>query len=130
MEDPSFTVWLTESGNGGQDALRAVMALAGLSPWHSKLLLKSAPATVLEDIPFDAATDAVRRLQQAGVHATAQCTWCDRTVPGDGTPLDPSPCASRFWPAAHCRANSLVTCGCDFCTTHWPLVTGDLPTTR
>ncbi|MET8544488.1 hypothetical protein ABZW03_28175 [Kitasatospora sp. NPDC004799] len=92
--------------------------MTGLSLWHSKLLLGSAPAVVLEDFPFDMAVAAARRLREAGVPAAIRCTWCDRTVSGDETPLDPGPCAARFWPPAHCRANSLTSCDCEFCSTY------------
>lgn len=51
MEVPGFTVLVTESGNRGQKALQAVRAVTGLSLWHSKLLLGSVPAAVLEDAP-------------------------------------------------------------------------------
>ncbi|MEU3563789.1 ribosomal protein L7/L12 [Kitasatospora sp. NPDC006786] len=120
MEDPQFTALVTGPGDAGPDALRAVRAVTGLSLWHSKLLLGSAPVVVLEDVPFDTAVGAARRLREAGVPAAVRCTWCDRTVPGDGTPLDPEPCASRYWPTAHCLANSLTSCGCGFCGTYGP----------
>ncbi|MFJ6770154.1 hypothetical protein ACIQOV_04095 [Kitasatospora sp. NPDC091257] len=71
-------------------------------------------------VPFDTAVVAVRRLREAGVPAAVRCTWCDRTVPGDGTPLGPGPCAFRYWPSAHCLANSLTSCDCGFCATFGP----------
>ncbi|MFG2907390.1 ribosomal protein L7/L12 [Kitasatospora sp. NPDC048286] len=116
MEDPQFTALVTGSGNAGPDALRAVRAVTGLSLWHSKLLLGSAPAVVLEEVPFDIAVTAARRLREAGVPAAVRCTWCDRTVPGDEASLDPGPCASRYWPTAHCQANALTSCDCQFCS--------------
>ncbi|WP_329562004.1 ribosomal protein L7/L12 [Kitasatospora sp. NBC_01266] len=118
MEDPGFTVLVTEPGNGGQKALQAIGAVTGLSLWRSKLLLGSAPAAVLEDVPLDMAAVAAQQLQEAGVPATIRCTWCARTVPRDGALLEPGPCASRAWPTAHCRANSLTSCDCGFCSAY------------
>lgn len=130
MEDPQFTLQLTDSGSGGPEALRAVRALTGLSLWRSKLLLESTPATVFEEgVPLEVALHAVRRLQQTGVGAAAQCTWCQRSVPGAGAPLDPGPCESRYWPTAHSAANSLIACDCRFCTTYGPVAAAVLPYT-
>ncbi|MGX1541006.1 ribosomal protein L7/L12 [Streptomyces adustus] len=121
MEEPAFTVLVTESGSGGQQALRAVRAVTGLSLWRSKLLLGGVPAVVLEEVPLDAAVFAARRLRETGVPTAVRCTLCDRTVPRDETLLDPAPCASRYWPAAHCRANSLTSCDCEICSTYGPI---------
>ncbi|MDQ0710628.1 hypothetical protein QFZ55_000080 [Streptomyces luteogriseus] len=120
MEVPGFTVLVIGSGSGGQRALQAVGAVTGLSLWRSKLLLSSTPAAVLDEAPLDTAVVAARRLQEAGVPAAVRCTWCDRTVSRDETLLDPGPCASRYWPAAHCQANSLTSCDCEFCSTYGP----------
>ncbi|MER5597093.1 ribosomal protein L7/L12 [Streptomyces sp. NPDC002265] len=60
MEEPAFTVLVTEFGNVGQKALQAVRAVTGLSLWRSKLLLDSAPAVVLEEAPLDTAVVAAR----------------------------------------------------------------------
>ncbi|MEV6978362.1 hypothetical protein [Kitasatospora sp. NPDC093806] len=121
MEDPQFTVLVTVPGPGGPEALRAVRAVTGLSLWRSRLLLDRVPAAVARDIPFESAVAVVRRLRAGGVGAAVRCDWCARTVPGDGTPLDPLPCASRFWPSAHCAANSLTACDCGFCAAYGPL---------
>ncbi|MFD7877402.1 hypothetical protein ACFV5G_25430 [Streptomyces sp. NPDC059766] len=120
MEVPAFTVLVTESGNVGQRALQAVRVVTGLSLWRSKLLLGSAPAVVLEEAPLDTAVVAARRLQETGVSTAVLCTWCHRTVPRDDSLLDPAPCASRYWPTAHCQANSLTSCHCEFCSTYGP----------
>lgn len=120
MEEPGFTVLVTEPGNGGPRALQAVSAVTGLSLWRSKLLLGNTPATVLDEAPLDTAVVAARRLQEAGVPAAIRCTWCDRMVPRDETLVDPGPCASRYWPTAHCQANSLTSCDCEFCSTYGP----------
>lgn len=121
MESPAFAAEVTGPGNGGPQALRAVAAVTGLSLWRSKLLLGSTPATVLEDSSLGTALAVTRRLTDAGVPAVVRCTVCARTVPREGTPLDPGPCASRHWPTAHCEANSLTTCDCSFCRTYGPL---------
>jgi len=113
-------VLVTESGHGGQEALRAVGAVTGLSLWRGKLLLDRAPVMVLEEAPLDRAAGVARRLQEAGVPAAIRCAWCDRTVPHDGTLLAPGPCSSRYWPTAHCQANSLSSCDCAFCSTYGP----------
>ncbi|MFF4508909.1 ribosomal protein L7/L12 [Streptomyces sp. NPDC001401] len=120
VEVPGFAVLVTEPGKGGQEALQAVRAVTGLSLWRGKLLLDRVPVTVLEEAPLDSATAAARRLQDAGIPAAIRCTWCDRTVPRDGRLLEPGPCASRFWPTAHCQANSLASCDCTFCSTYGP----------
>ncbi|MFJ8443033.1 hypothetical protein [Kitasatospora griseola] len=121
MEDPEFIVRVAESEGRGREVLCTVVSVTGLSLWRSKLLLDSAPTTVLEKGPFDEAVAAARRLQEVGVPAAVSCTWCERTVPRDGTPLDPGPCASRYWPTAHCRANSLTSCDCEFCRAYGPV---------
>jgi len=122
VEEPGFAVLVTEPGKGGQEALQAVRAVTGLSLWRGKLLLERAPVTVLEEGPLARASGAARRLQDAGVPAAIRCTWCDRTVPRDGRLLDPGPCASRFWPTAHCQANCLTSCDCEFCNAYGPIV--------
>ncbi|MFI6849707.1 ribosomal protein L7/L12 [Kitasatospora sp. NBC_00085] len=121
MEDPQFTVLLTDASPRGPAALRAVVAVTNLSLWHSRQLLDSAPATAREDVPFAAAAAATRQLRQAGVPAVIQCDWCRRTLPGDGTLVDPGPCTSQYWPTAHCQANSLTSCDCDWCAAYGPL---------
>ncbi|MEU7337941.1 hypothetical protein [Streptomyces sp. NPDC007074] len=122
MEEPGITVLVTESGAGGHRALQAVKAVTGLSLWRSKLLLGSTPAEVVEEVPLDTAVVAAWRLREAGVPAAVRCTWCDRMLPRDETPLDDQgPCVSRYWPTAHCRANSLSSCDCEFCSTYGPV---------
>jgi hypothetical protein len=121
VEDPEFTVVLTGPSAGGPAALRAVRAATGLSLWRSKQLLNSTPVTVRSDVPFHTAVRTAQDLRQAGVAATVRCNWCRRVLPDDGTPVDPGPCTSRIWPTAHCQANSLTTCDCEFCTTYGPL---------
>ncbi|WP_395297986.1 ribosomal protein L7/L12 [Kitasatospora hibisci] len=115
MEDPAFTVLLTGPSGGGPAALGAVRSATGLSLWRSRRLIDGAPAVVCSDVPFDAATRTAKNLRRAGVAAAVRCGWCRRTVPDDGTLVDPGPCTSPIWPAARCQANSLSTCDCAFC---------------
>ncbi|WP_406210555.1 ribosomal protein L7/L12 [Kitasatospora sp. NBC_01560] len=121
MEDPDFTVLMTGTSPHDPTALKAVRTVTGLSLWRSRQLLDSAPTTVRSGIPFDIAARATRCLRQAGVPAAIRCGWCRRTLPGDDTPVDPGPCASPHWPIAHCQANFMTSCDCDFCEAHGPL---------
>lgn len=121
MEDPEFTIVLAGPSVGGPAALRAVRTATGLSLWRSRQLLDSAPVTVRSDLPFGTAVRTAQDLRQAGIAVTARCNWCRRTLPDDGTLVDPGPCTSRIQPTAHCPANSLTTCSCEFCTTYGPL---------
>lgn len=95
--------------------------MTGLSLWHSGLALDAGTAVLLADIPFEIAAPAARDLRRAGVAVTVRCGACRRTLPEDGAPVDPGPCASRYWPTAHCQANSLTVCDCDYCTAYRPL---------
>ncbi|GAA3037239.1 hypothetical protein GCM10020229_55790 [Kitasatospora albolonga] len=73
-------------------------------------------------VQVDAALDAARRLRATGVEVSVDCTACHRRLPADGTLLDPGPCAELPWLiTAHCRANSLTSCDCWFCTDHGPM---------
>jgi Ribosomal protein L7/L12 C-terminal domain len=121
VEDPGFTVLVTGAPPGGTGPLRAVRTVTGLSLWRARRLLDAAPATLAERIPFDLADDAAHLLREAGVRVVLRCDWCRRALPEDGTPVGPGPCASRYWPVAHCRANSLTSCDCDFCEAYGPL---------
>ncbi|MET8628901.1 ribosomal protein L7/L12 [Kitasatospora sp. NPDC004669] len=120
MEDPQFTVLLTGASPHDPTALKAVRTVTGLSLWRSRQLLDSAPAVVEPEIPFHVAAPAARLLRQAGVPAALQCNWCRRTL-ADDTPVDPGPCASPYFPAAHCQANSTTSCDCAFCVAYGPL---------
>ncbi|WP_333764520.1 ribosomal protein L7/L12 [Streptomyces sp. IBSBF 2390] len=105
MEEPGFCVLLVEAGGRKTDAVRAIQTVAGFSLFESKLLLDRAPAAVTEPGWLEAAQDAAKVLESAGVHTRVVCDWCDRTVNrGDG-PLDPGPCAGPWWPAESCRAS-------------------------
>ncbi len=69
MEEPEFSVLLTEVGTSKLDVIQAVRAIAGLSLWHSKLLLEATPVVVAEDTWFEAADKIAKRLEAAGARA-------------------------------------------------------------
>lgn len=120
MEDPQFTVLLTGTAYSGPPALRAIREVTGLSLWHSRRLPAGAPATVLDEVPYESAAAALLRLRGAGVEAAVRCTCCSRTLPVDGAPVDPAPCRAPYWPTAHCQANSETVCDLDDCPGHDP----------
>ena len=120
MEDPEFTVLLTGIAYSAPAALRAIRVVTGLSLWRSRQLLESAPATARAELPYKSAAAALKHLQQAGVQAALRCEYCARVLPTDGTPVDPGPCRSRYWPTAHCQANSETVCDLDHCPVHDP----------
>ncbi|MFD8086667.1 ribosomal protein L7/L12 [Kitasatospora sp. NPDC059722] len=115
MEAPAFEVRLTGTPARDATALRAVRAVTGLSLWRSRQVLDGPPAVVQAGAPFDIAVRLARQLREAGVPADVRCDWCRRTLPGDGTAVDPGPCASQYWPVAHCGANSVTDCDCWVC---------------
>jgi len=117
VEDPDFIVLLTAAGGGstGPAALRAVRDATGLSLWQSKRLLLDAPTVASGRTAHAVAVRIAEQLRRAGVPAALQCDWCRRTLPEDGAPVDPGPCASPYWPTAHCAANSTTACDCGFC---------------
>ncbi|MBO1418451.1 ribosomal protein L7/L12 [Streptomyces sp. FH025] len=121
MEDPDFAVLVTGAAPGGPAPLKAVRAVTGLSLWHSRRLLDDAPTVAVESVPFDLAGPAARRLREAGVPVAVRCGWCRRTLPEGEAPVDPGGCDPRVEPAAHCPANSLTSCDCDFCAAYGPL---------
>ncbi|MFF9158530.1 ribosomal protein L7/L12 [Streptomyces sp. NPDC014846] len=105
MDEPGFRVLLVGAGDRKTDAARAIRRVTGLSLFESKLLLDRAPAAVTVPGWLEAAQDAARVLEGAGVHTRVVCDWCDRTVnTGDG-PLDPGPCVGPWWSAESCRAS-------------------------
>ncbi|MFI5649259.1 ribosomal protein L7/L12 [Kitasatospora sp. NPDC051705] len=109
VEEPEFSVLLTEVGTTKLDVIQAVRAISGLSLWHSKLLLEAAPVVVVEDAWFEAADKVAKRLEAAGARAVLVCGWCDRRIPSGAVGLDPDPCESPYWPAESCRASSPPT---------------------
>ncbi|MFE9899546.1 ribosomal protein L7/L12 [Streptomyces achromogenes] len=106
MEEPDFRVLLTgRAGDDRREVIGVLRALTGLSAWRSALLLSAAPAPVVEEVPFETAVRAAASLRAAGAGADVVCGWCARTLPPDGRPLAPGPCASRYWSASDCRAS-------------------------
>ncbi|MEU4115269.1 hypothetical protein AB0F71_12330 [Kitasatospora sp. NPDC028055] len=121
MEDPQFTVRLAGPSPRGVVRLRAVRTVTGLSLFHSGLALDAGTAVLLAEVPFEVAAPAARDLRRAGVAVAVSCGACRRTLPEDGAPVAPAPCAGRYFATAHCRANSLTTCDCEHCTEFGPL---------
>ncbi|MFI9361508.1 hypothetical protein ACIG5E_10640 [Kitasatospora sp. NPDC053057] len=121
MEDPQFTVRLAGASPRGPAALKAVRTVTGLSLWRSGQVLDAGSAALVSDVPFEVASHAAQVLRRAGVAAAVGCDWCRRTLPDDGSPVDPGPCASLYWETAHCQANSMTSCDCDFCAEYGPL---------
>ncbi|MEV6294502.1 hypothetical protein AB0M41_29605 [Streptomyces sp. NPDC051896] len=81
MEEPPFAVVLTGVGDHRTDVVRVLRIVTGLSAWHSA------------------------RLRAAGAEADVVCGSCTRTIPLDGRPVDPGPCAARAWFASDCPAS-------------------------
>ncbi len=109
MEDPQFMVELAGAPPRGAAALKAVRAVTGLSLWRSGRVLDTGSATLVSDVPFEVASHAAQVLRRAGVPAAVRCDWCRRSLPEDGSLVDPGPCASPYWETAHCQANSLTS---------------------
>ncbi|GAA1114909.1 ribosomal protein L7/L12 [Kitasatospora arboriphila] len=120
MEDPDFAVHLTGVGERGIEVVKAVRAVTGASPWRSRQLVDGAPVGLVAEAALERAVAAAARLRAAGAGAEIRCGWCRRTLPADGAPVDPGPCASVYRPTAHCRANALTVCDCDWCAEHGP----------
>ncbi|WP_159401143.1 ribosomal protein L7/L12 [Streptomyces sp. NRRL B-24484] len=120
MEDPGFEVHLTGLGERGIEAVKAVRALTGAGPWESRRMLDGAPVCVVEEGPLERALAAAAELRAVGAGVEVRCGWCRRTLPADGAPVDPGPCESRYWPTAHCRANSVTVCDCGRCGADGP----------
>ncbi|MCU7821236.1 ribosomal protein L7/L12 [Kitasatospora sp. DSM 101779] len=120
MEDPDFSVYLTGAGERGIEAVKAVRAVSGASLWQSRQLLDDAPVALVAEVALERATAAAARLRAAGAGAEIRCGWCRRALPADGAPVDPGPCESVYWATAHCRANALTVCDCDWCAEYGP----------
>ncbi|HEY9369072.1 ribosomal protein L7/L12 [Streptomyces sp.] len=68
-DDPSHEVVLIDCGPRELDVIRAVHKVTGLSLWHSRVLARQAPVTVLEGLSPYRAQSAVSVLQSAGARA-------------------------------------------------------------
>ena len=105
MEEPPFAVVLTGVGDRRTDVVRVLRTVTGLSAWHSARLCAAVPVPVVENTWFEAAEGAAARLRAAGAEADVVCGSCTRTIPLDGRPVDPGPCAARAWFASDCPAS-------------------------
>ncbi|MFF4277154.1 ribosomal protein L7/L12 [Streptomyces sp. NPDC001536] len=105
MEEPEFDVLLSSSGDRGIDLVQAVRSVTGLSAWRSKQLLEAAPTTAVDRTWFEAATEAVRRLNAGGARAALYCRWCERVMSVEDCPVDAGPCSSPFWSPDGCPAS-------------------------
>nr|WP_078972694.1 ribosomal protein L7/L12 [Streptomyces antibioticus] len=63
------------------DVVRAVRKVTGLSLWHSRVLARQAPVTLLAGLPADWAQSAVTLLRSAG----ARAEWRQEPEPGERT---------------------------------------------
>ncbi|MFD8047094.1 ribosomal protein L7/L12 [Streptomyces chartreusis] len=68
-DDVPHDVVLTDPGARVIDVAQAVRRLTGLSLWRSKVLATQAPASILNNVPEEAATAAVSALHDAGAEA-------------------------------------------------------------
>ncbi|MFI8256043.1 ribosomal protein L7/L12 [Streptomyces filamentosus] len=67
-----YDVVLLDCGPREMDVVRAVRRLTGLSLWHSRVLTRQAPVTVMKSWPQDEADRAVAVLGSAGARAEAR----------------------------------------------------------
>ncbi|MGW2447931.1 ribosomal protein L7/L12 [Streptomyces sp. NPDC001675] len=102
------------AGDRKTDAVRAIRTLTGLSLFESKLLLDRAPAAVTAPGWLEAAQDAAKVLEDAGVHTAVVCDWCERTVNRGGRPARSRPVrgavvACRIMPGKSPTVEGLLT---------------------
>ncbi|SED09653.1 large subunit ribosomal protein L7/L12 [Streptomyces misionensis] len=83
-DDPSHEVVLIDCGPRDMDVTRAVRKVTGLSLWHSRVLARQAPVTLLGGLSAHRAQSAVALLQSAG----AEAEW--RQEPERGASTAPS----------------------------------------
>ncbi|MER6546147.1 ribosomal protein L7/L12 [Streptomyces sp. NPDC001118] len=105
MEEPPFAVVLTGVGERRMDVVQVLRTVTGLSAWHCARWCAAVPVPVVGATWFEAADRAAGRLRAAGAEADVVCGSCARTVPPQGRPLDPGPCAARAWSPADCPAS-------------------------
>ncbi|MEU8763520.1 ribosomal protein L7/L12 [Streptomyces sp. NPDC048659] len=67
----AYDVVLLKCGPREMDVVQAVRRLTGLSLWHSRVLTRQVPVTVMKSWPQDDADDAVAVLRSAGARAEA-----------------------------------------------------------
>ncbi|MFD8546006.1 ribosomal protein L7/L12 [Streptomyces sp. NPDC059649] len=71
-DEASSDVVLVESGRDVVEVVKVLRRYTGLSLWHSKLLTRDVPATVLEDVSPELADAVVAVLREAGAVAEAR----------------------------------------------------------
>ncbi|MFI1502572.1 ribosomal protein L7/L12 [Streptomyces platensis] len=65
-DEASSTVVLMDPGPRAIEVVKALHRKTGLSLWHSKLLIRDLPATVLDDVPEELAATFATALREAG----------------------------------------------------------------
>ncbi|MFF5158978.1 ribosomal protein L7/L12 [Streptomyces sp. NPDC000348] len=84
-DDPSHEVVLVDCGPREMDVILAVRKVTGQSLWHSRVLTRQAPVTLLGGLPAYRAQSAVAVLQGAG----ARAEWRQEPEPGERTTSSP-----------------------------------------
>ncbi|MFH9572085.1 ribosomal protein L7/L12 [Streptomyces sp. NPDC017230] len=84
-DDPSHEVVLIDCGARELDVVLAVREVTGLSLWHSRVLTRQAPVTLLEGLSAYGAQSAVAVLQSAG----ARAEWNRSRSPESARPRHP-----------------------------------------
>ncbi|MFE1204122.1 ribosomal protein L7/L12 [Streptomyces sp. NPDC058762] len=68
-DDPSHEVVLVDCGPREMDAVLAVRKVTGQSLWHSRVLARQAPVTLIGGLPASRAQSIVAALEGAGARA-------------------------------------------------------------
>ncbi|MFJ5995680.1 ribosomal protein L7/L12 [Streptomyces sp. NPDC092370] len=84
-DDPSHEVVLVDCGPREMDVILAVRKVTGQSLWHSRVLARQAPVTLLGGLSAYRAQSAVALLQSAGAGAE----WRQEPEPGERTAPSP-----------------------------------------
>ncbi|MCZ9349907.1 ribosomal protein L7/L12 [Streptomyces mutabilis] len=84
-DDPSHEVVLVDCGAREMDVVLAVRKMTGQGLWHSRVLARRAPVTLLGGLSADRARSAVAVLRRAG----ARAEWSQEPEPGEGTAPSP-----------------------------------------
>ncbi|MGE7387767.1 ribosomal protein L7/L12 [Streptomyces sp. NPDC004126] len=71
-DDQPHTAVLTDPGPRAIEVVKLLHRRIGISLWHGKLLVGRLPATVLEDVPEEAAVAIVAEPRRAGADAHAE----------------------------------------------------------
>lgn len=71
-DEVSSDVVLVEPGRHVVEVVKVLRRYTGLSLWHSKLLIRDVPATVLADVSPELADAMVAALREAGAVAQAR----------------------------------------------------------